>query len=436
MVFVFLFFSSHAQELSDDEFALIQAAETGRTQDLLKYLEKGVNPNCAGWDGMTPLHYAVQNGHLQSCKALVLNGSNLNQTDIDHRTPLLLAVHFNQLDPAEYLVRKGADVNIPDADGLTPLFYAAAYGDYTMTDMFLFYKGKQTFTDSEGKTPFMVAIWGGFPNVAKILLDYGAEINHKDWKGQTALMLAILNKDSVLTDSLIHWKANLEIENNSGHTALELAIAENFMPSIQSLIAAGANVNHELKNGLRTMDYAISQAASKEIKALLSEAGATFNKKPSLTSFSLGIKSVLATEDLQLGLQAEWLDPRYNYGFRTGISQRPNRLKVLDPVSDSLAYLFRETRTTWAAGIVKLFPLLRFEPDNQLGILVQAQGEASIGGFKASSRKPDFQFYAIPALGFYLQGSMVRMEIGYRFNPSKSYLWSRSSLFLDLQLLL
>ncbi|MEA1878701.1 MAG: ankyrin repeat domain-containing protein [Bacteroidota bacterium] len=428
--------ASMAQKPSEKEFSLIQASETGKVEKVLQLLNEGIDPNCTNLDGMTPIHYAVQNGHLTIVKILVLNNAKIDLPDIDNRTPLLLAVHFNQLDLAEYLVQQGADVNIPDFTGLTPLFYAAAYGDYFMTDMFLFYKGNQDVKDYSGKTPFMVAIWGGFPLAAKTLLDYGADIDTQDKEGHTALMLTILNNDSVSIDSLISWKAALEIENNKHLTALEVAVSVNNKYALKKLIIAGSDVNHNIQSGFSTMDYAISSGLKKETKSILTEAGAKYNKALSLKNFNLGLTGMFGQEDSKLGIRAEWFDSRYKVGIQTSIGQRPGRLKVYYPMNDSLNYLFRETRTSFSFGLFKQFPLLRLPQGEHYGIIVSGTMEASIGGFKATSTKPAFQIFGLPSISLYYANPKIRYELAYQYNPAKSYLWTPSAVLISITLAL
>ncbi len=425
---------SLAQKSTEKEFSLIQACETGKIDKVLVLLNEGVNVNCAGSDGMTPLHYAVQNGHYTIVKVLVLNDAKIDQVDIDNRTPLLLAVHFDQLDIAEFLVQKGADVNIPDFEGLTPLFYSAAYGDFSVTDMFLFYKGNQKSKDYSGKTPFMVAIWGGFPRIAKSLLDYGANINSQDNEGNTALILAVINQDSTSVDSLIAWNSALETENLQHKTALEVAIYTKNKSALAKLIAAGADVNHEIQRGFNTMDYCLSIGVSKDITSLLVEAGASFNKAPNFKNINFGLTGMFGINDTKVGLRADWYDSRYNFGFQLGIGQRPGRLKVFDPVNDSLTYLFRETRTGLSIGLFKQISIIRLSNGDHIGIRLSANLETSLGDFKASSRKPDIQMYAIPSISVLYFSPAFIYEIGYQYNTAKSYLWNPNALLISISL--
>lgn len=418
VLLLFTFTSSWAQELSKDEFSLIQAAESGKSAEVLTLLEKGVRSDCAGWDGMTPLHYAVQNGHLNVAKILILNGAKVNPTDIDDRTPLLLAVHFNQLDIAEFLMQQGGDPNIRDLDGLSPLFYAAAYGDYFMTDMFLFYEGKQDVKDQTGKNPFLAAVWGGFPAIARLLLNYGAELRSGDQDGNNALMLAVMNQDTVMADSLLAWGIDIHQQNQRRHTALELALQSQDSVMVQKLLNAGADPNHEIQKGFTTLDYAKSTGVKSHLIDQLQKAGAVEAKGIFLNYGNLGIDSRFNFEDHHLGLQLEVLDIKKNFGVYTGLYQRPGRLKTYYPMNDSSDFQFRETRTFLVAGVRQLFPLVVLKEARQWGFAASLDASVSLGDFKGSGIRPPAGFALNPSLALYFATSKVRYQAGYLYHWS------------------
>jgi ankyrin repeat protein len=411
-----LAFAVFAQDLSKNELLLIQAAETGKNDTLLNLLEKKVNPNCYGWDGMTPLHFAVQNGHLTTCKILIVNGAKVDAVDIDQRSPLLLAVHFNHLEIAEYLIQKDANPNIKDFDGLTPLFYAAAYGDYFLTDMFLFYGGNQKVKDQDGKNPFMVSIWGGFPSVAKLLLQYGADVNSSDNEGNSSLMLAIDNQDTIALDSLISWGADTEIENKDGLTAVEIAILLNDTISLKRLINAGASVNHEIQPGIKTLDYATQLGRGSKIKSILIEAGAESRKGILLNHVNLGFYSQSNKDDTSIGLMGEWFDMKYRIGISAGIGQRPGRKQVRYEPNESLLYLLKETRTTFQIGAFKEFSLVHFPNRHQMGLKSSINTGMSVGSFKATTIKAPLIFSFQPQLSLFYNDNQLQYEFGYLYS--------------------
>jgi len=405
----------YGQDLSKQELKLIQASESGNSDSVLLLLNKKVDVNCKGWDGMTPLHYAVQNGKLKTSKILISNGSKVNPLDIDNRSPLLLAVHFNHLEIAEFLIQSGADPNIKDFEGLTPLFYAAAYGDLLLTDMFLFYGGKQKVKDPDGKTPFMVAIWGGYPQIAELLKKYGANINSLDNQGNSSLVLAIQNQDTVCIDSLLSWGVDLETESNKGLTALELAIEQKDTISINSLINAGANVNHSVQEGLMTIDYADQIRAGDKIIEILENAGAKQRKGVLLNQINLGFGALISNNESRLGVALNWYDLKYQFGFYGGLSQRLKRIQVFYPVNDTIQYLFNETRTSFSIGSYKEFPIFRPGNRNQSGIKVYLGTNLSIGGFKASTKNPPARLSGQAEICWYFFDTNLQYELGYRY---------------------
>lgn len=405
-----------AQELSDQEFKLIQAAETGKSSEVLALLDQGVNPNCYSWmDEMTPLHYAVQNGHLTAAKILVLNKAKVNATDISRRSPLLLAVHFNHLDLAEFLIQNGADPNIPDQDGLTPLFYAAAYGDYFMTDMFLFYGGEQDLRDADGRNPFMASIWGGFPHVAALLIQDGADVQSTDASGRNALFLAIQNRDTVSVDSLINWGISINHQTPRRQTPLTQALRQKDLFFAEKLLQNGANPNHEITPGFNTLDYARAIQAGPAVDSLLRAYGAEEVQGIHLKHLELGIISRFNSTDARIGTVFQWTDLRKQFGVYLGVLQRPGRIKVLHPLNDSTDYLFRETRTQFIAGAEKTLPMVRLPNGSQWGFQLSADAGISFGDFKASSLTPPVALSFNPHAGLYFDDTHIRYQAGFLY---------------------
>jgi len=56
--------SSFAQEPTEKEYELLDAAEKGQSKKVLKLLNEKINPNVRDFYGMGPLHYAAQNNHI------------------------------------------------------------------------------------------------------------------------------------------------------------------------------------------------------------------------------------------------------------------------------------------------------------------------------------------------------------------------------------
>ncbi len=410
-----------AQDLSDNEYELLEAAEKGETNKVLDLLNKNVNPNIHDWYGMSPLHYAAQNNHLSTVKVLILNKTRVDIQDYDDRTSLHLAVHFNHLEIAEFLVQHKADINASDSYGLSPLFYASAYGDFLMTDMFLFYAEGKQVKDPEGKTPFLVAVWGGHLANSELLLKYFSKIDEMDNQGNNALHLAVLNKDIEMIDSLVAWGCDINAVNKDGYSCVDLAIQEDDALVLQKLISLNAPLDHQIKKGLNSLDLALHITQNPQIISLLENAGAQRNKRISLSQAAISVNFNTGFQDMFSTLKMELWEPKYGFGLSLGVSQRLGRLKVLSPMEDNVRYQFRETQTGILAGVEKQWMLLRLNRTNRIGLNMEFDLGLFMGHNKASDIPPDKIWAPMPSLGLYWQSGPWQIGFSGLYQNMKTY---------------
>ncbi len=418
-----LIISSHSfgQEPTDKEYELLEAAEKGQSQKVLKLLNENINPNVQDYYGMGPLHYAAQNNHIKCVKALILNGGKVNMRDYDDRIALHLAVHFSNLDVAEFLVQKGAKINAKDNYGLSPLFYSSAYGDFLMSDMFLFYsKGEQVY-DPEGRTPFLAAVWGGHIPNADLLLKYFSKIDEKDSEGNSALFLAVLNRDLEMIDSLVSWGCKINEVNKNGYSCLDIAIQENASAEVEKLLILGADPNHKIKKGINSLDLALHFTQNSEIAMIMEEAGAKRNKRPSFSQPAINVRLNTGFHDVFSTLQMEIWEPKYGIGFSLGASQRLGRIKVLTPIVDHVRYQYRETRTGILVGIEKQWMLLRLNRNNRIGMNIGFDMGLFFGHNKGSEVYPDKIWAPMPSFGLYWQSKSWQLGFSGIHQDMKTY---------------
>ncbi len=410
-----------AQDLSDKEYELLDAAEKGETKKVLELLNSNVNPNIQDWYGMSPLHYAAQNNHLNTLKSLILNESRVNILDYDGRSALHLAVHFNHLDIAEFLIQHKADINTTDNYGLSPLFYASAYGDFLMTDMFLFYSEGKQVKDPEGKTPFLVAVWGGHLANSSLLLKYFSKIDEKDNQDNNAIHLAVLNRDLEMIDSLFVWGCDIDAVNKNGYSCLDLAIQENAPLVLEKLISLNATLDHKIKRGLNSLDLAMHITQNPEIIFMLENAGAQRNKRISLSQPAIYIDFNTGFQDVFSTLKMELWEPKYGIGLSLGASQRLGRIKVLSPIEDNIRYQYRETQTGILAGVKKQWMLLRINRTNRIGLNLGFDMGLFLGHNKGSDVSPDKIWAPIPSVGLYWQTGSWQIGFSGLYQNMKTY---------------
>lgn len=237
---------------------------------MLKFFEKGVDPNSTDKDGDSPLHcsmhvYGGGSIDLWKFKFFVENGTDINGKNNHGITPLMmLSSHrFSVSEDLECLVENGAELEVRCNAGRTALFYScASYSNFERSHFdWLLEKGADAFArDADGEslyhyavrgrgsveklfqlgvpldlgnnagvTPLMLACQQAGTGSAKYLIEHGASVHKRDQQGRTPLMYAAQNPwgpDSI--DFLLTHEAELEATDNDGRTAL--MHAAEFMP--------------------------------------------------------------------------------------------------------------------------------------------------------------------------------------------------------------
>ncbi|HYN07867.1 MAG TPA: ankyrin repeat domain-containing protein [Vicinamibacterales bacterium] len=93
-----------------------RVAVAARSRELTELLfESGMNPNLAGWLGVTPLPRFARQGDVEKAAIFLDHGANLHARDEELcTTPLGYAAHAGKLRMVEFLLRSGAKPTLPD----------------------------------------------------------------------------------------------------------------------------------------------------------------------------------------------------------------------------------------------------------------------------------------------------------------------------------
>ena len=133
-----------------------EAAKEGNIESVKQYLDAGgdVDAKNDDWDGMTPLHYAVQLDHKEVAELLIAKGADVNVKEyLLGYTPLHLATIYGEKEAIELLIAKGADVNAMNKRGKTPLHVAAEWGDKEKAELLIAAGTDVNAKHPDGKTP-------------------------------------------------------------------------------------------------------------------------------------------------------------------------------------------------------------------------------------------------------------------------------------------
>ena len=143
---------------------------------------------------------------LSILRALLEYGADINAKGFDGETPLLFALSSCHQEAVQILLEFGADVNIKeDKQGYNALMYAAECG-------------------WESLKPF------------EAIIERTTSINAQDNDGWTALMLAAFIDESANVELLIRRGADPRIVNNEGQSALIIAQQEKSLHSVAYLL--------------------------------------------------------------------------------------------------------------------------------------------------------------------------------------------------------
>jgi ankyrin repeat protein len=188
---------------------------------------------------------AAERGEIVTVRRLLADGARINARDQRGRSALLAATHRNQVETARVLIQEGADVNAKDFIQDTPFLYAAAEGRTEILKMTLAAGADVKDTNRYRGTALIPAAHHGHVEVVTLLLATAIDKDHVNNLGWTALLEAVILGDG-----------------GAAHTEI-----------VRRLVAAGANVNIADRDGMTPSAHA-SRRGYREMAAILSAAGA------------------------------------------------------------------------------------------------------------------------------------------------------------------
>jgi hypothetical protein len=184
-----------------------------------------------------PLVRAVMNDDLEEVKVRVLMRARINVRDkaYDGMSPLHAAVQNGNVDIARYLLENGAKVNIRDFEKRTPIMMLDDDASVEMAQLLISYGAKLKLVDKERNNALHhIAENGVESEVFRYLISAGIDVNAVNKEGKTALMLAAENSENDIVNLLLESGANAASTTRDGKTAWDLADSE----SVRSVLVA------------------------------------------------------------------------------------------------------------------------------------------------------------------------------------------------------
>jgi ankyrin repeat protein len=150
-----------------------------------------VNVKDKAYDGISPLHAAVENGNLEIAEYLLTHGAKANIRDSFKRTPLMMMDEDASVEMLQLLVRYGAKLNLLDKQKNTILHHLAENdNEKELVRQAANFGVNVNAINKEGKTALMIAVENDSSDVVEALIESGADVNARTRDGRTALDMA------------------------------------------------------------------------------------------------------------------------------------------------------------------------------------------------------------------------------------------------------
>ncbi|XP_018587758.2 B-cell lymphoma 3 protein homolog [Scleropages formosus] len=125
---------------------------------ILKYSECQSCLKVRNYEGLTPLHLAVQKGDKELVRLLLDSGADIDAVDFKSgRSPLIHAVENNNMEMISMLIESGVNVNAQSYSGNTALHSACGRGQVEAVRVLLRNGADSSLKNYHNDTPLMVA---------------------------------------------------------------------------------------------------------------------------------------------------------------------------------------------------------------------------------------------------------------------------------------
>ena len=151
--------------------AFLRAAGEGRTEDVKRALDSGMNIEAAeAGREHTALHHAAYDGHTETVLFLIKRGATVDSRDHEGKTPLIHACTGPFPETVQALIKAGADVNAKGAtEGFTPLMMAAGLDQLKTVQILLENGANKDAVDEDNDKAIDHARRAGLTQIVKVL---------------------------------------------------------------------------------------------------------------------------------------------------------------------------------------------------------------------------------------------------------------------------
>jgi len=242
---------------SFDMNALMQAAYTGHTENVILLTDKGAQVNAKNKTASTPLIFSGFNGHTETSEHLLNLGADINARNIHGMTPLTLAVMDGSVELINLLLQRKAHIEGKPYSNSTydyresPLIVAAKFGQEEALNMLLNFGAQVNATDKDGNNALHFATLNSHGSIVKKLVEAGIQINAKNKNRHTSLMIGAKLGNLEMVKMLLEIKVDPLIQTHrykKGKTALMYACLYGQVNVVEALLPV-SNINAEDEHG-------------------------------------------------------------------------------------------------------------------------------------------------------------------------------------------
>jgi len=270
--------------MSNLENDYLNAISRGHYEQVIYFIENGININLKDQNGEPAITKAMKSGYKEIVKYLLQSGVDIKNNSnlifeaaqkgyldivisllkyenspkirkqalniaqkVLNQKELLQGIQEQNTDKVIKAIENGADINHIDILSWSPLMNATFRKDRKITNILIKNNANINYRNNNNETALSKAVEVGELFIVELLLKNGANPNIKDNNNNTPIISAVKHGDLDIIKQLIKYNAEININNNQNENPLTIAIKNNYIDIVEFLIKKGAKINNFLE---------------------------------------------------------------------------------------------------------------------------------------------------------------------------------------------